>query len=49
MRMYEFITGDVVRVYADNEEEAREKLASGYYDFVETHSEITYVGSEVHA
>ncbi len=49
MRMYEIQTGDVVRVLASSEEEALDKINKGDYDFVETYSEVVYVGSEVPA
>jgi len=49
MRMYEIRTGDVVRVYAESDYEAIEKVGKGDYEFVETYSEVMYVGSEIHA
>lgn len=49
MRMYEIHTGDVVRVIATSEEDALDKISKGDYDFVETYSEVVYVGSEIPA
>jgi hypothetical protein len=45
-RMYEVVTGEVVRIYADNEEQMWEKLATGDYQFVETDSTIRFVGAD---
>lgn len=47
MRMYEILTGEVVRVYAENEEDAMEKLSNGEYHFVEAQSDILFVGAEI--
>lgn len=47
MRMYEVHTGDIVRVYAEDEGQMWDKVASGDYEFVETYSTILFVGADV--
>lgn len=47
MRMYEVLTGEIVRIYANDEDEMWEKLANNEGEFVETESQILFVGAEV--
>lgn len=47
MRLYEVLTGEVVRIWAEDEDQMWNKLAKGEYEFVETRSELQYVGGSV--
>lgn len=47
MKLYEVLTGEVVRIFAENEDEMWEKLSNGEGEFIETHSTIQFVGAEV--
>ena len=47
MRLYEVLTGEIVRIYAENEDEMWEKLANNEGEFVEAESQILFVGAEV--
>lgn len=47
MRLYEVLTGEIVRVWAEDEDQMWEKIAEGDYEFVEASSEIVYVGGSV--
>jgi hypothetical protein len=40
MKAFEILTGELVLVYAENEEEAMEKLSDGDYEELETLSEV---------
>lgn len=46
MKLYEVLTGEIVRIYANDEDEMWEKLANGEGEFVETESQIRFVGGE---
>lgn len=46
MRLYEVLTGEIVRIYANDEDEMWEKLANGEGEFVEAESQIRFVGGE---
>ena len=46
MKLYEVLTGEVVRIYAENEDEMWEKLSNGEGEFVEAQSDILFVGAE---
>lgn len=46
MRLYEVLTGEIVRIYAENEDEMWEKLANNEGEFVEAESQIRFVGPE---
>jgi hypothetical protein len=43
MKAFEILTGELVLVYAENEEEAMEKLSDGEYEEIETLSEVQSV------
>ena len=43
MKAYEILTGELVMVYANSEEEAMEKLSDGDYEELETLSEVQNV------
>ncbi len=45
-RMYEVFTGEVVRIFANNEAEMWDKLKEGDYSFVEADSTIRFVGAD---
>ncbi len=45
-RLYEVFTGEVVRIYANNEAEMWDKLKDGDYSFVEADSTIRFVGAD---
>lgn len=47
MRLYEVLTGEVVRIWAEDEDQMWKKLEKGEYEFVETRSELQYVGGSV--
>lgn len=47
MRAYEVLTGERVRIYAENEDEMWEKLSNGEYEQIETDSTIEFVGAEI--
>ena len=47
MKLYEVLTGEVVRIFADDEDQMWKKLAEGRYEFVEACSTIQFVGSLV--
>ena len=47
MRMYEVLTGEVVRIWAEDENQMWDKLAEGDYEFVEACTEIQFVGGIV--
>jgi hypothetical protein len=40
MRAFEILTGELVLVYAETEDEAMEKLGEGEYEEIETLSEV---------
>ena len=40
MKAFEILTGELVLVYAESEEEAMDKLADGDYEELETLSEV---------
>jgi hypothetical protein len=40
MKAFEILTGELVLVYAETEEEALEKLGEGEYEEIETLSEV---------
>ena len=40
MKAFEILTGELVLVYAETEDEAMEKLADGDYEEIETLSEV---------
>lgn len=46
-RLYEVLTGEVVRIFAEDEDQMWKKLAEGRYEFVEACSTIQFVGSLV--
>ena len=43
MKAYEFLTGEVVQVIANSEEEALELLGEGEYEFIEVQTELKAV------
>jgi hypothetical protein len=43
MATYEFITGEIVQVEADSEEQALELLGEGEYEFIEVQTELRAV------
>jgi hypothetical protein len=43
MKAYEILTGELVLVYANSEEEAMEKLGDGEYEEIECLSEVQNV------
>jgi hypothetical protein len=43
MKAYEILTGELVLVYAESEEEAMDKLADGDYEEIECLSEVQRV------
>jgi len=43
MKSYEILTGELVMVYANSEEEAMQKLSDGDYEELETLSEVQNV------
>jgi len=43
MKTYEFLTGEIVQVLANSEEEALELLAQGKYEFIEVQTELKAV------
>lgn len=47
MRMYEVLTGEVVRIWAEDEDQMWDKLAEGDYEFVEACTTIQFVGGLV--
>ena len=47
MRLYEVLTGEVVRIWAEDEDQMWKKLERGEYEFVETRSELQYVGGSI--
>lgn len=49
MRTYEVLTGELVRIVAENEDEMWEKLSNNEVEFIETLSEIQFVGAEQNA
>lgn len=46
-RLYEVLTGEVVRIFAEDEDQMWKKLAEGRYEFVEACTEIQFVGGIV--
>lgn len=46
MKLYEVLTGEIVRIYANDEDEMWEKLANNEGEFVEAESQIRFVGGE---
>jgi hypothetical protein len=43
MKAFEILTGELVLVYADNEDEAMDKLGEGEYEEIECLSEVQRV------
>ena len=43
MKAFEILTGELVLVYADSEEEAMDKLSDGIYEEIECLSEVQNV------
>lgn len=46
-RLYEVLTGEIVRIFAEDEDQMWDKLEKGEYEFVEACSTIQFVGSRV--
>lgn len=43
MKVYEVLTGELVRIYAENDEEMEEKLGNGDWEEIECLSEVQSV------
>jgi hypothetical protein len=43
MRMWEVVTGERVRIYAEDEQEMFEKLSNGDYEAIETETTVQFV------